>query len=152
MLRTGTQHEKRMANRLAPIVKYPHWVLATLVRSWCGGGGGGVGCCLRVVLQQQVRAPAVRQQRAYRLTLLDIGAFVCDRATKPQVIFNTVSSVALPLCMDRLVSSVVALIVSSTAIVLFGEILPQVRAAPATAPPQLPMLHAAADAACSCCY
>jgi hypothetical protein len=44
------------------------------------------------------------------------------------VIFNTVSSVALPLCMDRLVSSLVALIVSSTAIVLFGEIVPQVGA------------------------
>ncbi|GBF96396.1 hypothetical protein Rsub_09195 [Raphidocelis subcapitata] len=71
MLRTGTPKERRMAARLAPIVKYPHWVLATLV------------------------------------------------------IFNTVSSVALPLCMDRLVSSLVALIVSSTAIVLFGEIMPQ---------------------------
>ena len=45
---------------------------------------------------------------------------------RPKVIFNTVSSVALPLCMDRLVSSLVALIVSSTAIVLFGEIVPQV--------------------------
>ncbi|KAI8463504.1 MAG: hypothetical protein J3K34DRAFT_462412 [Monoraphidium minutum] len=71
MLRTGTAKERAYAARLAPIVKYPHWVLATLV------------------------------------------------------IFNTVSSVALPLCMDRLVSSVVALIVSSTAIVLFGEIVPQ---------------------------
>jgi CBS domain containing-hemolysin-like protein len=45
------------------------------------------------------------------------------------VIFNTVSSVALPLCMDRLVSSLVALVVSSTAIVLFGEIIPQVSSA-----------------------
>lgn len=72
MLRTGSDVERRMAARLAPIVKYPHWVLATLV------------------------------------------------------IINTVSSVALPLCMDRLVSSFVALIVSSTAIVLFGEIIPQV--------------------------
>lgn len=45
----------------------------------------------------------------------------------PQVIFNTVSSMALPLCLDRLVSSVVALIVSSTAIVVMGEIVPQVR-------------------------
>ncbi|KIZ04393.1 hypothetical protein MNEG_3561, partial [Monoraphidium neglectum] len=71
MVRTGTPKEQAYAARLAPIVKYPHWVLATLV------------------------------------------------------IFNTVSSVALPLCMDRLVSSLVALVVSSTAIVLFGEIIPQ---------------------------
>lgn len=33
---------------------------------------------------------------------------------------------ALPLCLDRLVNVGVALVLSTTAIVLFGEILPQV--------------------------
>jgi hypothetical protein len=48
MLRTGTPRERRMAARLAPIVKYPHWVLATLVGGWslgwserCAAGRGG---------------------------------------------------------------------------------------------------------------
>jgi CBS domain containing-hemolysin-like protein len=35
---------------------------------------------------------------------------------------------ALPLCLDRLVNVGVALVLSTTAIVLFGEILPQVSA------------------------
>eukprot|EP00775_Hariotina_reticulata_P005516 gene5516-5751_t len=41
------------------------------------------------------------------------------------VICNTAASMALPLCLDRLVNVAVALVLSTTAIVLFGEILPQ---------------------------
>eukprot|EP00882_Tetradesmus_deserticola_P011772 GHRQ01012457.1.p1 GENE.GHRQ01012457.1~~GHRQ01012457.1.p1 ORF type:complete len:173 (+),score=53.07 GHRQ01012457.1:1625-2143(+) len=42
------------------------------------------------------------------------------------VICNTAAGMALPLCLDRLVNVGVALVLSTTAIVLFGEILPQV--------------------------
>ncbi|KAF8055113.1 CBSDUF3 [Scenedesmus sp. PABB004] len=41
------------------------------------------------------------------------------------VICNTAASMALPLCLDRLVNVAVALVLSTTAIVLFGEIFPQ---------------------------
>ncbi|WIA19595.1 hypothetical protein OEZ85_005534 [Tetradesmus obliquus] len=41
------------------------------------------------------------------------------------VICNTAAGMALPLCLDRLVNVGVALVLSTTAIVLFGEILPQ---------------------------
>jgi hypothetical protein len=39
---------------------------------------------------------------------------------------NAAAGMALPLCLDRLVNVGVALVLSTTAIVLFGEILPQV--------------------------
>jgi len=41
------------------------------------------------------------------------------------VILNTLAGMALPLCLDRLVNVAVALVLSTTAIVIFGEILPQ---------------------------
>jgi metal transporter CNNM len=41
------------------------------------------------------------------------------------VICNTAASMALPLALDRLVNVAVALVLSTTAIVIFGEILPQ---------------------------
>ena len=41
------------------------------------------------------------------------------------VIVNTVAGMALPLCLDRLVNVAVALVLSTTAIVIFGEIIPQ---------------------------
>lgn len=37
MLRTGTPKEQKLAAKLTPIIRYPHWVLATLVRAEAGG-------------------------------------------------------------------------------------------------------------------
>jgi hypothetical protein len=41
------------------------------------------------------------------------------------VIVNTLAGMALPLCLDRLLNAIGALLLSTTAIVVFGEIVPQ---------------------------
>lgn len=71
LLRSGTEQEKRMAQRIMPVIKNTHWLLVTLL--------------------------------------------LC----------NALSMEALPLFLDRLADPVTAILLSVTAVLLFGEIIPQ---------------------------
>ncbi len=44
---------------------------------------------------------------------------------KPQVLINAGCNEAMPIFLDRLVSPAVAIVLATTAVLVFGEILPQ---------------------------
>ena len=71
LMRTGTEREKKWAQKVLPVIKHPHQLLCTLL--------------------------------------------VCNAACME----------ALPIFMDKLVDTVVAIIISTTAILFVGEIIPQ---------------------------
>ncbi len=43
----------------------------------------------------------------------------------PQTLINAACNVSLPVFLDRLVSPAVAIVLATTAVLVFGEILPQ---------------------------
>ncbi|CAK0783313.1 hypothetical protein CVIRNUC_006512 [Coccomyxa viridis] len=71
LMRSGTPAEKKHAQRIAPVLRRPHWLLVTLL------------------------------------------------------LVNAAAMEALPIFLDRLVSPTMAIILSVTAVLFFGEIIPQ---------------------------
>jgi metal transporter CNNM len=78
-------------------------------------------------LQAQQRVGDTRQAaRAARLLPLTARTHQMLCAL---VLCNAAVSAALPLCLDRLLNPLAAILISSTAVVVFSEIIPQVRGA-----------------------